>query len=258
MLVGSRALQYHTGSFQRPGRVPDYDIWLPEGSEEVVSYPTKNVELSYMPINIMNAFSETSRLTQNVDPNDVMTIKMSHLPWDIKWKKHMCDYLVLKSMGCIVNQPLLDLLRDHWKNIHGTKTHLSLYRTKDKFFDDFVTKKYDHDYLHELVAHPNPPVYTYCLKDGEQVAIDKSKFDSLPRNQQIKMFREEINVIAIERWMLNGADIPFIHAYNRAFHKTVTALTKGWASEFLIENALDFFKPNKDEVDFCLNKLELI
>lgn len=123
-----------------------------------------------------------------------------------------------------------------------------------------MKKEYDHDFLHELVAHPNKPVYTLCLKDGQDVAIDRLKFEQLPFKQQVKMFREEINVIACERWLIPTKDsgiISFRQAYSKSLHKTVTALTKGWASRFICENMEEFIRPNRGEVEYLFNHCKL-
>ena len=121
--------------------------------------------------------------------NDLLTIKLSHLLYDIFWHKHLNDYLVFKKHSATVNNGLYEFLQEYWKEVHGNKTNLSLYKTKDVFFDDFVKKEYDHDYLHELVAFPHNPVYSVCLKDGQDVMIDKEKFFSLPFEQQVKMVK---------------------------------------------------------------------
>lgn len=106
---------------------------------------------------------------------------------------------------------------------------------------------FPHDLLHELVAYPNRPVYKGVLKDGEDVAIDKVKFDQLGFEQQVRMFREEITVIACERWLLNDywkGKVSWYQAYMWSLKKTVTNLTKGWATDFIVLNLEHFIKPD--------------
>lgn len=253
IFVGSTALKHYIPSFKRK-YASDIDVWTDD-----LEGTNSRWDVSCIPANIMDLFSEESKISGYATPGDVMTIKLSHLPYDIFWSKHSQDYLVLKmKYGYKVNEPLYSALKEHWKVVHGTKTHLSLYRTKDEFFDDYVEKQHDHDYLHELVAFPDVPVYTKVLKDGQEVLVDRNKFLELNHETQVKMFREEMNVIALERWVLNPATkgkIEFREAYSRSVKKTATALTKGWASEFICEHLEEFIKPNKEEVKYCLGVL---
>ena len=240
IVIGSRAAQRHIKDF-RSGS--DMDVWS--------SVPIPDCDNAVMPPEILEAFEDVSKHSGYASLNDLFTIKMSHLSYDIFWHKHLQDMLVFKKHGATYNKPLYALLQNYWRCFHKNKPYLSLYRTKDAFFDDFVKKDFDHDYLHELVAYPNKPVYSHCLKDGEQVAIDREKFNALPFEQQIKMFREEINVIACERWLIPTREqgtITFSKAYTMSLHKTVTALTKGWASYFICENIEHFLYPNRADV----------
>jgi hypothetical protein len=185
------------------------------------------------------------------------TLKCSHLSFDVFWKKHKNSVLFMKSKGAKLIKPLYDVLYAHWCKVN-TKEHLSLYKTKTEFFTDNVTYVYDHDYLHELVSCPNKPAYTHCLKDNCEVAIDKSKFDMLSYEQKLRMFKEEITVIACERWLLNPKCIGKHHwsqAYDMALHKTCVDLTKNWASSFIVEN-LDFYaKADYSYFEYLLSKL---
>lgn len=254
ILVGSSAVTEHIPEFTR-NYIQDVDLWVDENEK---GYTCSDA--SIMNSSLLELFSEESKSSGIATPSDVMTIKLSHLPWDIKWWKHAQDYLVLKmKYKCEINKPLYEALKLLWKVEHKDKPYLSLYKTKDEFFDDYVVKKLDHDLLHELVSHPNKPIYISCLKENEEVAIDKEKFSTLDFSDKVKMFREEINVIAVERWIINPrlkVKIPFREAYHRSLNKTVTALTKGWASEFICENLEYFIKPNKKEVEYCLNSVD--
>lgn len=252
ILVGSSAAKISTTGFK--SRNFDVDIWT-----DVPTSKEKNLDIGIFPTDILESFEEKSKQTEVATVNDLTTIKLSHLPYDVLWKKHSRDYLVLKmNYGGKINQKLYDKLRVHWCNHYGNKPYLSLYKTKDSFFDDFVSKQFDHDYLHELVSYPNKPIYTECLKDGEQVAIDKEKFNVMLHNKKIQMFREEMCVIALERWVIPSKhEISFLDAWSRSVHKTVTRLTKGWASEFICENLESFIKPDKLEIEHAMKELKL-
>ena len=249
ILVGSKAAKIHIPSF-REGN--DVDYWSLE--------KLWNCDSSIIPKEIVPLFEHDSLVNRCATLNDLLTIKLSHLPYDILWKKHLNDYLVFKKHGAQINQALYVALQQHWENVHGNKSFLSLYRTKYNFFDDYVEKEQEHDYLHELIAYPDKPVYSRCLQDGQEVMIDWDKFLAMPFEQQVKMFREEINVIAAERWLIPTKDsgkITFREAYSKSLHKTVTALTKGKASRFLCENIEEFIRPNRKEVEHMFSVLNI-
>lgn len=249
ILVGSKAAKIHIPTFCEGN---DVDYWSLE--------KLWNCDSSIIPKEIVPLFEHDSLVNRCATLNDLLTIKLSHLPYDILWKKHLNDYLMFKKHGAQINQALYVALQQHWENVHGNKSFLSLYRTKDNFFDDYVEKEQEHDYLHELVAHPNKPMYIQCLQDGQEVMIDWDKFLAMPFEQQVKMFREEINVIAAERWLIPTKDsgkITFREAYSKSLHKTVTALTKGRASRFLCENIEEFIRPNRKEVEYMFSVLNI-
>lgn len=251
VLVGSDAARFWIPDFRLS---KDIDWWSTEPFEG------ESFDISVMTAEILSVMEHRSVFGGVASLNDLLTIKLSHLPYDIHWKKHLNDYLVFKKYGAKINQELYVALQQHWEEVHGNKPHLSLYRTKDSFFDGYVPKQHEHDYLHELVAYPNKPTYTQCLQDGQEIMIDWNKFLAMSFEQQVKMFREEINVIATERWLLPTRDsgkITFREAYSKSLHKTVTALTKGRASRFMCENIEEFIRPNRKEVEYMFSVLNI-
>ena len=253
IVVGSTALN-RAGVMERPS---DLDVWAT--SKDVVEKCLPRADITIMPEEILNLVSvreqDRKDVLQFATVDAVYTIKCSHLGWDIFWNKHKRDVLYLKKIGANLIEPLYIALVEHWKKEHGNKDFLSLYKDKTEFFNDFVEYRYDHDYLHELAAYPNKPVYTRCLKDGAEVAIDKEKFDKLPFTDQIKMFREEIVVIAAERWVIPH-NIRWDKAYFYSIRKTVTALTKNWATDFLIRNLEHFEKAKYEDFKHIIETLK--
>jgi len=249
IIVGSTALSRNGFDFRKP---KDIDMFLPEGCPA-----PEGVDCQWFPDSIIGMIPHTNGYA-SVDA--VYTIKCSHLQWDIHWHKHYSDMMYMKAKGCRLLPELYRALSDHWKEKNGNKDFLSLNKRKDDFFNDAVEYVYDHDYLHDLVSFPNKPVYTECLKDGADVMIDKDKFFQLPFEKQIRMFKEEIAVIACERWLIpdkaNGK-ISFNKAWGMSLRKTVTALTKGWASEFLVLNMEHFYKPDRAMVAHLFEKLKI-
>ncbi len=252
IIVGSTALVETEIKFRAPG---DLDIWADEQSyEQLMQSKRQGEDIKLIPTEIME-------LVEAVDgkatPNSIYTIKCSHLGWNNPmWNKHKLDVLSLKKQGCELIPELYQALLVFWKKELGTKDFLSLKQNKDDFFTDNVTYVYDHDWLHEQVSHPEPPVYTKCLKENEDVLIDKDKFDLLPFEEQIRMFREEVTVIAIERFIVNPrvkGRWSWIQAHNMSLHKTITQLTKGWATNFMVENLEHFVKPDYTYFEHALS-----
>lgn len=250
LTVGSHAAKYW--GINR-GEPKDRDIWITQSELEKYT-EASNIDLHVIPNEIMSVVPhESGKATKDA----LYTIKCSHFQWDIHWEKTKADILYMKSKGCKLLPDLYETLKNFWKKEHGNKEFLSLKQSKDKFFNDFVDYKYDHDYLHELVALPSVPVYTHCLKDNEDVLIDKEKFFSLPFDQQVKMFKEEITVIACERWLLSDKfKGDWLKAYHLSLKKTLTNLTKGWASDFIIFNLEYFINPDFEMFRNLFNNLE--
>lgn len=251
LLVGSHAAAIHKINRRMP---KDVDLWV---CDESLLRSASSLDVSHIPEKIMRSIPTTEEGIPTADA--LLTIKLSHFQWDIHWEKTKLDILHMKDLGC-TNIPILyNKLVAHWKGIHGNKEFLSLDKSKKDFFNDFVSYKYDHDYLHEVVAYPNNPVYTKCLKDGADVLIDKKKFDRLPFELKVKMFREEITVIAYERYLLNKRFTGgVLKAYQMALKKTITNLTKEWASDFLVLNIEEFIKPDYDMFNKLQTKIERV
>lgn len=230
VIIGSSAIKKHLDYFRTPNDVDCFATTDVPGFDTII-----------VPQELIDLIPKDDTFFASLDA--VFTIKCSHLGWDIKWQKHKSDVLFLKGIGCKIIPTLYRALINFWKIEHKNKPYLSLYATKEQFFNDFVSYKIDHDELHEIVAYPNKPVYTLCLKENQEIAIDFDKFNMLSLDLQKQMFREEITVIAIERWLMNHAKVKNFSiqkAYSLAVHKTIVSLTKNWATEFLIEH-LDYF-----------------
>lgn len=253
IIVGSKALEYFGYDLPRNKNrtdVIDTDIWV-DDDKLIVKKPRYDYHV--IPRDILDMIECVDGYAT---PESILAIKMSHLSWDIFWEKTKEDILFLHDKGIEnFNRELYQELKNYWIGVHGNKDFLSLNKNKDSFFDDFVNYKYDHDYLHELVAYPQPPMYTHCLKDGEEVLIDKDKFFEMDHIDQVQMFHEEITVIAIERWIVSNK-MSWFKAYQYALKKTIISLTKNWANDFIIEN-LKYFNASYTEFDHALNELNL-
>lgn len=228
IIVGSTALKYF-GLNRRPPS--DIDRWFSESEERCGKEDDHTILDGIMAIVPQESGFAT--------PDAIYTIKCSHFHWDIHWEKTKQDILWLKSKGCQLIPELYHELKKQWEIEHGDKSFLSLAQNKGEFFTDMVVYKYDHDHLHELVAYPNKPMYTKCLKDGYEVLTDWDKFCNMTLEDSVRMIREEITVIAIERWLINDhwkGKIDWYKAYMYSLRKTLTRLMKGEFADFIVFN----------------------
>lgn len=180
-------------------------------------------------------------------------IKRSHLWRDLKFDRHIAMYHRFLS-------PYLNELDDVDKLILTTRTEMSykefgkikspsLKKTVNDFFDDYVIKKYDHDYLHELLAYYDKPLYTRLQRDSSIVWCEKDLWDTLSYEDKCKCVAEETYVIAIERFMVPSNWTHYIKlSYIKALQKVCTTLTSGWFRDFAIDNypqIIELFDENK-------------
>lgn len=252
LIVGSTALSYFGLNRLKP---KDIDVWTDNTFMLLGKYNKADVKCH--PERIIKLIPQ---INGYATADAIYNIKMSHFSWDIHWDKTKADILWLSSKRCKLNKDLYLKLNNYWAIEHGDKSFLSLKKNKKDFFDDNVKYVYDHDYLHELVAYPNEPLYKSCLKNGEDILIDKNKFEMMPFDDKVKMFREEICTIAAERWLINPVNkgkYSWVQAYNLALKKTIISLTKNWATDFIIWNLKYFVKPEYNYFKYLISILKL-
>jgi hypothetical protein len=126
-----------------------------------------------------------------------------------------------------------------WEEKHGAKK-VNLNQEASQFFTDAVVRIYDHDSIHLTVSHFDHPLWMDVLRDGQEVHMDMKKVWALPYDRQVMLFREEIYATALERWLIpaweKGQGFSPTCAYMWALRKTITSLTKGESSLFMIRN----------------------
>ena len=255
VVIGSYALMKHNFPFRREPK--DVDI-ATTGTEFLENpSPTLKVDKIIFPPELLDMIPTREGYAT---PDAIYTLKCSHFGWDIKWDKTKADILYLKAKGCKLIPELYHNLKSYWQITNkDLRAGLSLNQGKEEFFTDNVNYVVDHDWLHELVAYPNEPLYTRVLKDGKEVLTDRAKFDKLNKEDQIRLFREEITVIAIERWLINPyyrGNVSWYAAYKLALKKTILTLTKGWATDFILLNLEDFVKPDFSYFKYPIEVLE--
>lgn len=168
-------------------------------------------------------------------------IKRSHLWRDLSFNKHITHYhkfgLRKQFDGWSPHIVFTDLeVRTKLTKEAFPQGNPNLMQTKKDFFDDAVAKKYDHDYLHELVAFYEKPLYNNLLRNPDLAWCDEDKWNLLSHEDQVKCVAEETFVISIERFMVpNDWDYPSKLAYMKALRKVCTTLCSGWFRDFAID-----------------------
>jgi len=225
ILIGSSAIKEWFPDFPREPKDKDY-IGKGTNSKEIEYHPNPVIEKLYEYHSISMLF-----------PNDLYTLKISHMFWNINWEKHMFDIQFLKKKGCVLNKELFYQLYEFFNEYHGKNKRSDLKMSADKFFDNAVKCEYEHDYLHILL---NPtPTFTKILKDGEEVDVDEEKFNLLSHKEKCNLVEEEVMVMAWERYK----HLDFRVAYTRMLKKFIISHAPIWEALFIIENYIELHKP---------------
>ena len=183
-----------------------------------------------------------------ISPYGLAIIYRSHLHRDWNWDAHITKYhkfiLPLLKNDLHLSDPIL-LERIKLTKEAYPQGNPKLNKSNDEFFDDPVKKVYDHDFLHELYAYEDRPMFEK-LKRPEQFDLawcTKDLWDKLSQTQKLQCVAEETYVIATERFMVpNNWNYPTKKAYYFALKKVCTTLTSGWFRDFAIDNFSEVFK----------------
>jgi hypothetical protein len=181
-------------------------------------------------------------------PDELYTLKISHSFWEINgprdWDKHAADIVFLSRKGARFIRELYDIVLPIWKERYR-RNPTNLNQSADKFFDDAVVRKYDHDSLHESIAYGERPLFESLLREGSDVAVEWAKFTAMDHATQIRTVREEVYATALERILIpqNYQSSPGA-AYRWALRRTATSLFKGEWALFLLLNLDELGMPD--------------
>lgn len=248
LVVGSIALSKHIEIGRKPN---DFDIWTDDPMfDEINALSGLRLE-KFWHGGLVNFFANRPEQLEYATLDELYTIKCSHAGWELRngsWNKHMSDVVSLKRAGAKIQDDQFKRLYKIWEDVHGSK-RIKLQKDKSQFFTDAVIRKYDHDSLHESVAYGEHAMYIDVLKDGSDVDVDMAKIKALPWELQIKLFREEVYATSLERQIIpSDYKMSPRKAYAWALRRTITSLTKGWSSRFLIENYDTMRTPDIDYI----------
>jgi len=244
ILIGSSAIKSHYTDFHREPKDIDYAI---KGTE-IKSDNTQSKRIEYLINPVL--FDYVSPDETVLSPNLLYTLKMSHLFWDINWDKHMYDLQFLKKKGCQLNLPAFLDLYLYWNEYHGKNTRSDLKMSAEDFFDNALKCDYAHDDIHTLLQAT--PTYTKVLI-GE-VEVGEDKFNDLSFDEKCDLVREEVMVMAWERYPKNDYRV----AYSKMLKKFIISHAPIWEAIFIIENYITLHKPNINYFNIINNGLHNI
>ena len=232
LIIGSTALKHHYPEFNREPK--DLDIAVLDSSK----YQSSR-EVEYLENPVLFKYVEEGQ--KYIDPDMLLTLKMSHLFFDINWGKHMWDTQFLLKQGCKYDKDLLMELFEYWKEFHPRYRRSNLEMSKEDFFTNAINyDEHEHDYLHTLI---NPtPLYQSILVDGEEVEISEDKFNALPFETKLELVREEVYVMAYERY----SEKHFLVAYDMMMRKFIRQHAPIWMFPFIVENYLKLTRAKFD------------
>lgn len=253
MLIGSRAIAHWNPDFKI--RVDsDWDIIGTPESEDFFrsrfSIPDKDrIEwhrLSHLNNRDMAFIFETcDRVCSSYG---LAIMYRSHLHRDWNWDAHITKYhkfiLPLLEDSSHLDDPIL-LERIKLTKEAYPQGNPNLMQSNEMFFDDPVKKVYDHDFLHELYAYEDRPMFEKLKHEGEEgkAWCAKDLWDELSHLQKLQCVAEESYVIATERFMVpNDWNYPTKKAFYFALKKVCTTLTSGWFRDFAIDNFPQVFE----------------
>jgi hypothetical protein len=208
LIGGSVALNYLLPDNKENRKPKDIDVFIydnitEEDKKEIKEYlfnlfNIEKIEFLVNPI-LLDYYSNKSTI---ISLDDLYTLKVSHLFWDINWEKHMYDSVRLNKLGCVLNEELFNKLYGFWLNYHNFDSKLKVKRSNlnmklDDFFDNNIKCEIKHDDIHEII-NPNP-IYKKIIVQEGYASTDEDKWNNLGFEDKIKLIQEETMVMAYER-----------------------------------------------------------
>lgn len=241
VIIGSTAIKYYYPDFNREPK--DLDIVTENVSQS-------NSKAEYLKNDVLIQYLKNNGLNQSyLSPDLLLTLKCSHIFWNINFDKHMYDIQFLLKKGNKINIDLFYDLYKYWNVVHGVNKRSKLDMSADKFFDNAVKCEHNHDYLHTLL---NPsPTYLKVLKDGAEVDVSETKFNALNYKEKCDLVREEVMVMAYERMFHTNYRIN----YHRMLKKFLMNHAPMWEAIFIIENWIELHKPEYNYINKINNQL---
>lgn len=185
---------------------------------------------------------------RGIDKDTFFTLKASHVYFDKEhFDKTIYDLFLMSAEGCVVDKELHQILYDHWLLKFGEKWRADFTKEVDEFFDDAITREFNHDALHKAFAKFGEPAF-YMLQEPDQttVYVCPTKFENLEEKYKRAVIIEEAQVLSIERFyeqglFKNNSYIP----YTKMIGALIQRLAPLWMTIYIINN-LDYFLKYKE------------
>ena len=225
LIIGSTAIRHYFPDFNRNPKDIDVAVLKDkprEGNKEFLVNP------------VILKYQESGYL----EPNLLLSLKISHLFWDINWDKHLYDVQFLLSKGCKYDLGLIQELRIFWDSYLPKVRRSRLEMNKEDFFTNNVNEDVEqHDYLHTLLA--DIPAYTKLLREGCEVELDENKWHALSLEEKCDVVFEETAVMAFERYKT----VDYRVAYKRQLKDNIIKHFPFYITIWSIENYKNLEKP---------------
>lgn len=226
ILIGSNALIKYVGAIREPKDV-DYAVDV-EASSGI-----QGEEWLYNPVLFEMEDGEV------ISAENLLSLKVSHLFFDINWDKHMYDVQQLLKAGHKWDDGKVEKLFTFFEGYLPKVRRSKLEMTKEDFFTNAVN--YDvceHDQLHEILTPT--PAYKKILKDGCDVELDESRWWDLSFEEKCDVVFEETAVMAFERFK---GDTYYKADYQKMLKKCIIQHFPRYIALFAIENYVSLLQP---------------
>lgn len=255
ILIGSRAMNYWTGEPSKESA--DWDVISVDpidGTEHhQMDFLNNHRFVNYASDHLI-AFNGS--ILHVCNPVGLAIIKRSHLHRDLSFAKHITHYH--KKLMPLVGKFSPEDIQVLDERTRLTKdrfpfNHPKLNVTVPEFFDDRVTKIFPHDWLHQVVAFNEVPIYTKMQRNPEMAWCSQDMWDTFTDVEKQQCVAEEAMVIAIERFLVpSDWKKPYRLSYMKSLEKVCTTLCSGWFRDYAIDNypaIVDLFDSvNFDEI----------
>ncbi len=230
LIYWSTAIKYWFPDFNREPK--DLDIITDEKQEHYlrwIEYHRCNAFEYLVPKHTPQFYPEY------VSPDELYTIKLSHLSWDINWDKHMHDVIFLKSKWCKIDKIFYNELIKRWEIIHWKKKVKMWVDNKD-FFKWNIERRYNHDWLHEQYAFYDRPLNEKIREDLNSPLCSKQLWDKLSYEDKLRCALEELYVLSSERYIFVSKPRSIRFAKSKTLKQMIVSTTSWWFNLFLKEN----------------------
>lgn len=241
LIIGSTAIKHYFPDFPRDPNDLDYVV----GDRKKHK---REIGVEYLENPVLLKYQKDGYLS----PSLMISLKVSHLLWDINWEKHMFDLQFLLNKGLKWDIGLVRELRAYWELVLPKVRRSKLEMAKEDFFTNGVNEDSDeHDYLHTIIAEI--PAYTKILKDDCEVELDEDKWKALSFSEKCDVAQEEVYVMAYERYK----NTDYRASYKRQLIQNIQKHYPEFIQLFTIENYIILEKPKFNFKTKIENELQI-